>query len=34
MYGQPLGVECLSCDHRTIAFQGKVEDLRADMREL
>lgn len=31
-HGQRLGVECTSCGHRALAYEGKVDELRADMR--
>ena len=34
MHGQPLGVECTACGHRAIAYEGKAEDLKGNMREL
>jgi hypothetical protein len=34
VHGQPLGVECTGCGHRALAYEGEVEDLKGNMREL
>ncbi len=33
VHGLPLGVECSRCGHRAFAYDGKVDDLKGNMRE-
>jgi len=33
-YSRPLGVECTACGHRALAFGGRLDDFKGNMREL